>query len=65
MDITYTISITITRAVCACEEDAVVEAGWMESAEAKWQLEREVLQALRKLDGDCDCEVMDTERVHD
>jgi hypothetical protein len=33
------------------------------STEMKRQLEREVLQALKKLDGDCDCEVIETEIV--
>ena len=61
--ITYTISLTITRGTVGCDpsytEDEHIEA--MASPTQKRDLEREVLRALKKLDGDCDCEVMDTE----
>lgn len=61
--ITYTLSVTITRNTIGCDpdftEDEHLEA--MTSLKQKRDLEREVLQALKKLDGDCDCEVMETE----
>lgn len=59
-DITYTLGVTVTRAVMADTADerpAVAE--WMRSQQAKTELEREILRALRKIDGDCDAEVMD------
>jgi hypothetical protein len=37
----------------------------MTDAKTKRELEKEVLRALRKLDGDCDCEVMDTTIAED
>ena len=59
--ITYTLSLTITRAVLPDNDDALVTetVEWMQGAEAKRQLERDVLRALRNFDGDCDIEVMD------
>lgn len=51
MIVEYEIRLIVTRAVDA-DEDSTCPA-------AKRQLEREVLLCLRKLDGDCDCEVMD------
>lgn len=62
-DIVYTLSLYVTRNVDAQTFDSTPEqtAEWMISAEAKRELEREVLQALRKLDGDCDIEVMSVE----
>ncbi len=70
MDITYTLSLTVTRSVRSWQHDDTPQelaecADWMVSAEAKRELEKEVLQALRKIDGDCDIEVMDTERIGD
>lgn len=67
MDITYTLTLTVTRPVRSYFYDDVqtpaAVAAEMVSAAAKRELEKEVLQALRKLDGDCDVEVMDTEAV--
>lgn len=62
-DIVYTLSLTVTRAVEPYDFDTTSAdmAAWMLSAEAKRELEREVLHALRKLDGDCDIEVMSIE----
>lgn len=58
----YTVSVTIRRAVRPDHDVTTVDAAaWMIGAEAKRELEREVLRALRVLDGDCDCEVMDSE----
>jgi hypothetical protein len=60
MDILYTLSVTITRPVRLYDHDDTLQqtADWMVSHTAKRELEREVLRVLRKLDGDCDCEVM-------
>jgi len=55
--ITYTISLTVKRAI-RTEEDCTAEG--MASREAQRDLEKEVLKCLRRLDGDCDCEVMET-----
>jgi hypothetical protein len=62
MDITYTLSVTVTRPVRMYDEDDTVESvkAWMESRDAQRELEREVLRALARLDGDCDVEVMET-----
>ncbi len=62
--ITYTVSLTVTRPVRTYENDSeapdvAAVAEWMVSREAKHQLERELLKALRKFDGHCDCEVME------
>lgn len=59
--ITYTLNLTITRAVQLFDLEATLAetAEWMTSREARRELEREVLQALRKFDGDCDVEVME------
>ena len=65
MDITYTLSVTVTRPVRLFNNDDTLQetADWMVSREATRELEKEVLQALRKIDGDCDVEVMMTEQV--
>ncbi len=64
MDITYTLSLTVTRPVRSWDRDVTTQeaAEWMVGKDAKRELEKEVLQALRKLDGDCDVEVMETQR---
>jgi hypothetical protein len=64
--ITYTLSVTVTRPVRPNDyDDPIAEvAEWMLGREAQRELEKEVLQALRKIDGDCDCEVMETEAHH-
>lgn len=66
LSISYTVSITVTRPVASWQgEDTATEiaesAEWMVSAEAKRELEREMLRALRVIDGDCDAEVMETQ----
>lgn len=66
MVITYVLSLTITRAVGPeTETDVTIAdmARWMAGSEAKRELEREVLKTLRRLDGDCDVEVMTVEEV--
>lgn len=71
MDITYTLNLVVTRPVYLHDTDVTARdtadlrdtAEWMQSTEAKRELEKEVLHALRKIDGDCDVEVMDTEAV--
>lgn len=60
----YTITLTIERPVRYDYDEPLSEQeAWMVSRDAKRELEREVLRAMRKLDGDCDCEVMDAEIV--
>ncbi len=60
----YTISLTIKRALDPRDLDEAFtieeHAAAMRESKAKRELEREVLHALRKLDGDCDAEVMET-----
>ncbi len=58
----YTVSVTVKRAVKPADFDQSVEecAAWMRGFAASRELEREVLRALKKLDGDCDAEVMET-----
>lgn len=57
--VVYELRVVVTRAVRPDNDSTVDETeGWMVSREARRELEREVLQALRKLDGDCDCEVL-------
>lgn len=63
--VTYTLTLTVTRPVGSWKGNDTAEeladcAVWMQNAKAKRELEREVLRALRKLDGDCDCEVIET-----
>jgi hypothetical protein len=59
--ITYTVSVTVTRPVRVGDADETLNdvATWMVSQKAKTELEREILRALKKLDGDCDCEVLE------
>ena len=59
MDITYTLTVTVTRPV-RNDSDQTPEsvAEWMQSPKAEREIEREILRALRVIDGDCDCEVM-------
>lgn len=62
-EVVYTVSVTVTRPVRLYDtEDTLADtAAWMVSREAKRELEREVLKALLKLDGDCDAEVLEVE----
>jgi len=56
----YTVTVTVTRPVRYDHEAPMAkQEAWSVSADAKRELEREILRALRKLDGDCDCEVID------
>lgn len=58
--VVYTLTLTVTRPVLADDPaDEAAAAEWMLGAAAKRELEREVFRALRKLDGDCDAEVME------
>lgn len=54
----YEITLYVTRPV-EYDRDTPLEdqVAWRVSIDAKRELEREVLQCLRRLDGDCDCEV--------
>ena len=68
MDITYTLTLTVTRAIESWQGDDTPQeledcADWMVSAPAYRELEKDVLKALRTFDGECDVEVMDAERV--
>lgn len=55
----YELTVWIVRPVRYDLEAPMAEQKeWAVSADAKRELEREVLRALRKLDGDCDCEVL-------
>jgi len=55
----YEISLVIKRPVRYDNEAPMSEQEeWAVSGEAKRELEREVLRAMKRLDGDCDCEVM-------
>lgn len=63
MDITYMLSVTVTRPVRVYDNDSTADdaagvAEWMIGRDAQHELEKEVLRALRVIDGDCDCEVM-------
>lgn len=49
----YTLTLYVDRPLIGLRSDA----------KTKRKLEGEVLRALKKLDGDCDCEVVDTEIV--
>lgn len=62
-EVVYILSVTVTRPIRLYDtEDMLADtAAWMVSREAKRELEREVLRALRKLDGDCDVEVLDVQ----
>jgi hypothetical protein len=64
MDIKYDLTVSITRPIRPEELDpsfALSEhVTEMASPRAYRELEREVIQALRKLDGDCDAEVIDS-----
>ena len=66
MDITYTINVTVTRPV-RNDADQTPEsvAEWMQSPKAEREIEREILRALRVIDGDCDAEVMTVTPVLD
>lgn len=56
----YEIAVTATRPV-RYDLDAPLDEqeAWRISADAKREVEREVLACLRRLDGDTDCEVID------
>lgn len=64
MDIAYTLSVTVRRPVRCTDHDDTTQsvAEWMVGKDAIREMEREVLQALKKLDADCDVEVMETAR---
>ena len=60
----YEVTLTVTRPV-RYDLDAPMDEqeAWRVSSDAKRDLEREVLACLRRLDGDCDVEVMTAEIV--
>lgn len=49
----YTLSVTLTRPV----EETELPSAYLTSVSYR-ALEREILQALRRVEGDADCEVM-------
>jgi hypothetical protein len=55
----YELTLTVVRPV-RYDHDAPMseQEEWAVSRDAKRELEREVLRAMKRLDGDCDCEVM-------
>lgn len=58
MTVEYTLTLTVRRT--ELDADGIE---WLQSVKAKRELEREVLRALRVLDGDCDVEVMNADEV--
>ncbi len=59
----YTITLTLDRAIrpdCWDDDPADLIPSFTD-ATARRELEREVLRAMKKLDGDADCEVMTVE----
>lgn len=63
MVVIYTLNLTVKRAVYVGDTEDTPEdvALGMTSFRAKRDLEKEVLLTLRRLDGDCDVEVMDAD----
>lgn len=59
MIVTYEVALTVTRAVDPYDVDDSKEdtAAWMTTRDASRELEHELYQLLRRLDGDCDIEV--------
>ena len=59
----YVLTLTVKRPVRYDNDETLDEmAAWRLSDTAKRELEREVLNALRKIEGDCDVEVMEVSR---
>ena len=56
----YTLTLVIARAIR--EED---EVEWNVTSKAQRELEREVLRALKEVDGDCDIECVEAENIHE
>ena len=56
----YTLKVWIDRP--SREED---DLEWMSTKDARRELEREVLRALKVVDGDADLEVLDVEIIHE
>lgn len=52
----YTLTVYVDRPIAADDDTA-----YYLSQRTRHELEREVIQVLRRLDGDCDCEVMTAE----
>ena len=59
-EVRYTLTVYITQAI----EDTEHPDAWTNRDTCRW-LERQVIKALSKLDGDADCEVMQTELIFD
>lgn len=59
--ISYTLTVTVLRPVRIYDTEDTLEnvADWMMTSTASRELEKEVLHALRAVDGDCDVEVVD------
>lgn len=58
--IVYTLTVTVARPLRVYDDAYTLQetTDWMMGAQAKRELEREVLKALRTLDGDCDAETI-------
>lgn len=57
----YTLTLTVKRHVRQNDynDPLEVSAAWMVGREGRCELEKEVLRALKSVDGDFDCEVME------
>ena len=64
--VVYTVTLTITRPVDdPYDEGPPNIIQWMSSPEARRRLEKDVVKALAKFDGDCDCEVIEVNSYAD
>ncbi len=59
----YTLTVYVDRPIDAEGDDMATAEAWYLAPKTRAALEREVIQALRKLDGDCDCECMTAEII--
>lgn len=59
--VTYSVSVTVTRPVRLYDYDDTLSEteAWMVTADARLQLAKELMQAMRTLDGDCDVDVLE------
>jgi hypothetical protein len=58
----YTFTLYVTRAIRPDYDETVAEAGaYVISKDAQREIEKEILQTLRRLDGDCDIECLTAE----
>lgn len=61
--VVYTLTVTVSRPIRVYDSSDTVEEviDWMTSSKAERELEKEVLRALRNVDGDSDAEVTDAQ----